>query len=145
VLPELGELSASAAITLAKTRHENLTGTNVEADIRPLPKDIPDALKICLYRIVQESLSNSFRHAGGIGQRVEANWVDGTINVVVSDRGTGTTSEPVQRKSNFKFGHRGIRNRVQAFGGKVDINMDPTAGTKVSARIPFKPNSAKTT
>ncbi len=60
VLPELGTLSLFETIKLAIERHEHLTGTQVHFEYDRFPKKVPDPLKTCVYRIVQESLSNSF-------------------------------------------------------------------------------------
>jgi signal transduction histidine kinase len=136
VLPEIGDISAGDAIQLASTRHENLTGSKVQTQIEKLPSTVSAAMKICLYRIVQESLSNSFRHAGGAGQRVRASVSRGKIKVEISDSGPGIDSERYQSPRNAKLGLRGIHNRAQAFGGNVHIRSEPQAGTTVSVTLP---------
>lgn len=137
VLPEISELTVAEAIKLAAERHENLTGTNVEIEVGRLPDTISTALKICLYRIVQESLSNSFRHAGGAGQRIMAKLVGDRIFLTISDEGGGLAEEPVAGSGTLKLGLRGIRNRVQAFNGIVDIRSAPSGGTEVNVRLPI--------
>lgn len=135
VLPELGELSLRQVIELARERHENMTATQVQLALGELPESVSDALKICIYRIVQESLNNAFRHAGGIGQRVEAYSQDGRLILAVSDEGKAHTVNKHRSPHHTKLGHRGIRNRVQAFGGTVEI-VTAHLGTIVTVSLP---------
>ncbi|GAA4130294.1 sensor histidine kinase [Aminobacter aganoensis] len=136
VLPELNEKSPRDVIELARDRHENMTATQVELDLGELPDQLSEAMKICIYRIVQESLTNAFRHAGGIGQRVEARVVDGCLRLLVSDRGAHFARDVTSRMHHTKLGHRGIRNRVQAFGGTLEIGKTET-GTDVRVSLPL--------
>lgn len=136
VLPELGELSLSEVIALARERHENMTATQVQLALANLPGSVSEAMKICIYRIVQESLNNAFRHAGGIGQRVEAQVSGSSLVLEISDEGKASTGKNQRSAHHTRLGHRGIRNRVQAFGGTVEIA--PThAGTKVCVSLPL--------
>ena len=135
VLPEISDLTVAQAIRLAVERHENLTGSTVEVDLGRLPERMPVALKICIYRIVQESLSNSFRHAGGAGQRIDARLLDDRISLKISDRGGGLKETAASGGSTLTLGLRGIRNRVQAVGGVVEIRSS-TSGTEVAVELP---------
>ena len=134
VLPEIRNLPVAEAIRQAVDRHENLTGTTVETDFDEIPEAVPPALVICLYRITQESLSNAVRHAGGIGQRVAIKFADHEIRLEVSDRGKSAPISDAPPGS--RLGLRGIRNRVESFGGTVEIRSAEN-GTTVSARLPL--------
>lgn len=137
VLPELGNLTARQAIELAIQRHEHLTGTEVDFQADGLSGELPDALKVCVYRIVQESLSNSFKHAGGLGQRVEATISSGTLRLEISDAGSAAGSGASARSSGPKLGRRGIENRVAAFAGTLRIELIDPSGTRVTVSIPL--------
>jgi signal transduction histidine kinase len=65
-LPELDPISLKEVIELAIQIHERLTNTPVARELGVLPEHAPKTLKICVYRFVQEGLTNAFRHAGGI-------------------------------------------------------------------------------
>ena len=138
VLPEIGNLGLRETIELAINRHENLTGTTVEARIGTLPQQVSGALKTCAYRIIQESLTNSFRHAGGIGQLVVADQEAGTIQIIVSDKGKGFTTTVRKHES---LGLRGIHNRALAFGGHVVIESAEQTGTTVVVTLPLNKRS----
>ena len=136
VLPEIENLSPAKAIELAIYRHENQTGSRVVRRIGELSADISDPLKICMYRIVQESLTNSFRHAGGIGQQVEVAQTEIGLELTISDKGKGFPDSGEFVSKQEKLGLRGIHSRAQAFGGYVAIYSDDRTGTRVSVTLP---------
>jgi len=136
VLPELDELSPRQLIELARDRHESTTATYVELDLGELPPTMSAAMKICVYRIIQESLTNAFRHASGLGQRVAAGVRDNRLELRISDQGRQVTVRTAHHAPHTKLGHRGIRNRVQAFGGTLSIDKTET-GTEVYVALPL--------
>ncbi|VVT08472.1 ATP-binding protein [Rhizobium sp. EC-SD404] len=139
-LPELEHLSLAEVVSLAVNRHENLTGTSVITDIGPLPSSVSHPVKICAYRIVQEGLSNAVKHAGGVGQHVAAHSNAEEIELVVSDQGPGMNA---QASDAFKgtaasqgLGLKGMRNRIRAFAGRLDVQSSREGGTRITAHIP---------
>jgi len=136
VLLELDELTPREVIELACSRHESMTGTHVSRDFRQLPDFLSQAMKICVYRILQEALTNAFRHAGGIGQRVEARAGEGSLDLIISDQGGQLAQSRGNRSPHAKLGHKGIRNRVQAVGGTLNIYRTD-AGLEVHASLPL--------
>jgi signal transduction histidine kinase len=137
VLPQLDGLSTEETLQLVVRQHESQTGTTVACKIDPLPQ-CPSRLKICLYRVVQEALNNAYHHANGNGQCVVASLDYNSITVAVSDRGSGSSKSPPARASGGKIGLGlpGIRRRVEAFHGSLDV-ISLTDGTRVVARIPI--------
>ena len=136
VLPELDELSPRQVIELVCERHESMTGTRVELHLDALPDALPLAMKICIYRIVQESLTNAFRHAGGRGQHVEAGLANNDLGLKISDQGGDLVRQRHREPDHTRLGHRGIRNRVQAFGGTLEIDRTGI-GTEVRVSLPL--------
>jgi signal transduction histidine kinase len=102
----------------------------VEGDIDVLPEDV----NITLYRCVQEALTNVSRHAGAhrVHIRVARNGA-GAVELSLSDDGSGArtpwTSEGV--------GLIGMRERVEALGGSMEVSTEPRRGFTVSARLPI--------
>lgn len=136
VLPEIAAMTLEGAIRLAVSRHMSMTSSQVLCSIGPLPETASTDLKICVYRIVQEALSNSYKHAKGRGQSVTAGTVGPILEVSVRDRGGATWSYTGSRPS---LGLRGLTNRVKALRGTLTIHTDPGIGTHISARIPVRP------
>jgi signal transduction histidine kinase len=135
VLPQIDGLSTEETITLAIRQHENNTGTTVASDIAQLP-DCSNALRICLFRIVQESLNNAFNHADGRGQRVAASTAGNSIQVEIRDSGVNAhLPRPAPRQ--LGLGLRGLRRRVELLRGTFEVSFRAD-GACVSARIPVK-------
>lgn len=134
VIPEIKTMTVEAAIRAAVRRHEAVSGTCVAVDLAALPRDATQALKICLYRIVQEGLTNAFKHAGGAGQCVGARGEGGTISVWVADSGKGLAPGPDERCG---FGMRAMRDRVESLGGEFEVTSRPGIGTRIEARLPL--------
>lgn len=139
VLPEIGDLTSAKAIKLAVDRHMDLTGSTVNLELGSLPQKLPTALTICIYRVVQEALINSFKHAGGVAQKVRANQAGGRISIRIADGGGGLKKMPNEAESSRRLGILGIRNRVQALGGIVDIRSS-SSGLEVCVELPFDAN-----
>jgi signal transduction histidine kinase len=139
-LPELEHLSLAEVVNLAVNRHENLTGTSVVTDIGTLPSSVSHPVKICAYRIVQEGLSNAVKHAGGVGQHVAAHSNAEEIELVVSDQGPGMSAHAAEglkgATASHGLGLKGMRNRIRAFAGRLDVQSSREGGTRITAHIP---------
>ena len=142
VLPEIEGLPLKSALQLAVQRHRNTTGTDVGERYGLLPDTVSHPLKICLYRVVQEALNNASRHGRGQGQHVEAVMDGRVITVAVSDGGPGLNGEVTSDPTSKQLGLNGIRNRVDAFGGSMEISSRKGKGTILMARVPLDGNGA---
>lgn len=134
-LPQLASVSFFRVIGLAVTQHEERTGTKVEVEAGDITAEIPLPLKIGAYRLVQEALTNSFRHAAGKGQRVQMNIASpdrgpDRLEVIVSDSGPGFTRS---QENGAGLGLTGMQARVEALGGKLEIASKAGNGTRVAA------------
>ena len=137
LLPNIAEQPLSKSIAATIQTHETKTGTAVELVLREIPSDCPIDLKICVCRIIQEALTNSYRHAKGVGQKVI---VDGTatqLQVVVSDRGPGMPESYVS-SSGAQLGLVGLRGRLESLGGTLSVSSDPMHGTSLVAWLPYE-------
>ena len=139
ILPELDALSPADALWIVVRNHERRTGTTVKCDVSRLPNNLSNPLKTCLYRLTQEALSNAFRHGGGVGQSVEGSCCDGRLTVTISDLGRGFPVEEQMLKSNG-LGLKGMRDRVAALGGLLEIESKPGGGTRLTAHFELSEN-----
>lgn len=132
-LPELEALTPKELVEQATREHERKTGTRVALQIERLPVAAPESVKIALYRILQEALANSFRHAGGRGQEVRA-WQQGRyLCLEVKDRGPGLE----QASTDGRLGLAGMRERVELLGGTFAAEGSAGQGTRVFAQLPL--------
>jgi signal transduction histidine kinase len=128
-LPELGPISLREVIELAISSHERVTSTLVARQLHDLPEDTPQSLKICVYRFVQEGLTNAFRHADGSGQAVSADSTQ-LLEISVSDCGPGFAPGAL---AGTGLGLAGLRARIEAIGGRLEVCSTPGMGTHLAA------------
>jgi signal transduction histidine kinase len=121
-------------------QHESLTGSRIEMEVtEPLPS-VSVPTKIALYRILQEALSNAYRHAGTDRQDVLLYSENNGICMEVADEGAGFDFARISEKSatqaKLHIGLRGMQNRVELLGGKFHLQSSPGSGTRVSVWVP---------
>jgi signal transduction histidine kinase len=98
--------------------------------------EIPHVIKLCLCRVVQEALSNTFKHAGGRGQAIKARWTEEAVTVEISDTGPGMAPSKRQGKRPA-LGLVGLRSRLESFGGELIIESQAGVGTRLTGRLPI--------
>jgi signal transduction histidine kinase len=87
-----------------------------------------------VYRLVQEALTNVVKHAHASHVDLSAEESEGAIRIVIHDDGEGF--DPAT--STAGRGLRGMRERIELFGGKIDVTSTPGNGTKISACVPLQ-------
>ena len=103
-------------------------------------EDLPEDVRITIYRITQEALTNVAKHAtGATTVTVVLSRVDGTVRLTVEDNGCGfdTTSEKQAKHSGDGLGLVGMRERLSVIGGELEIESSIGTGTTIFARIPI--------
>jgi len=133
-LPQLNSLTLAATVARAVRTHEQRTGTMVSMDLAGLPDQEILPIKITIYRLIQEALNNAYRHAGGVGQRVQVRCTEGNLYVEVSDQGPGFNPPQTTEWGNH-IGLAGMRERVESLGGLFQITSEPGCGTTVKVRL----------
>jgi signal transduction histidine kinase len=136
-LPQLAELSLTETVIRAVRAHERRTSGHVKLDVAPLPEQAALPVKITIYRVIQESLNNSFRHASGTNPQIRA-FMDGDyLALEVSDEGPGFVPQPAAI-FNGHLGLAGMRERVESLGGTFSVKSEPGKGTQVAARLALR-------
>ncbi|MGH2671048.1 MAG: sensor histidine kinase, partial [bacterium] len=77
--------------------------------------------------------NNVGKHAGAHRAQVVARLEGGELSLVVTDDGKGFDPRAPDRDGS---GLRGMRDRVELFGGRIDISSRPGLGTRIAARVP---------
>ena len=101
----------------------------MDGDFDPLP----DKHRTCVYRVVQEALTNCVRHAHAQNVKIGVHAHHGHLMVSVTDDGVGLN--PVRRRDGL--GLRGIDERVRELEGTMTISPEPGGGTTVAVRLPL--------
>ncbi|HSL61042.1 MAG TPA: ATP-binding protein [Desulfotignum sp.] len=97
------------------------------------------ALKITLYRALDELLSNIRKHAGTKEARIQL-WISRhDICLQVSDQGAGMDVQKLRPMQDGGFGLYSLSERIQNFGGVMEISSEPGKGTQITLTAPVKP------
>ncbi len=99
-------------------------------------EDIPEQLKIVMYRVLQESLYNTVRHSEASRVMVALNKIDGTLTLEISDNGRGFD---MAERCKSRIPQRGLglgtmKERVKLSGGSFSVKSRPAHGTTVLAQ-----------
>ncbi len=113
-------------------------GLVVELSIQGEERPLPASAALSVYRIVQEALTNTLRHAGPARARVIVRYLPDALEVQVSDNGGDRRPAEVPAPATEGGGHGliGMRERVALFGGELSAGPRPEGGYAVLARIP---------
>lgn len=101
----------------------------IDGEERPLPKGVDAAAQ----RIVQEALTNTYRHAGPTSATVTLNYHPEELRIKIEDEGRGETDGPSIGTGN---GLTGMRQRAEALGGTLTAGTRPAGGFQVVATLP---------
>ena len=123
--PGLGQLEA----LMARFRE---TGLEVELVVEGRPRELAPGLDVSAYRIVQEALTNTLRHARSRRARVLMRWELTALHIEVADDGIGPTLDA----EGSGHGLMGIRERVTLFGGALVTGRSDLGGYLLAATLP---------
>ena len=117
-------------------------GLPVTLQVTGTRRAVPAGAELAAYRVVQEALTNSIKHAGGATTVVELSWSDDALALRIADRGDGG---PVPQLEGAGHGLLGMSERVRPYGGDVRARPRPGGGYEVVARIPLERREAGVT
>jgi signal transduction histidine kinase len=139
-MAEFQQRGLASALEGLALQHESLTGNQVEIFIEAELPPVSIPVKIALYRVLQEALSNAYRHAGVDRHEVWLRCRDGMIELEVIDEGRGFDPPPLDGPSATEreehIGLRGMRERVHLVGGQLQVVSRPGLGTRVLVKVP---------
>ncbi|MFD5269143.1 sensor histidine kinase [Streptomyces sp. NPDC058335] len=110
------------------------TGVPVELTVTGTSVPLPAGVGLAAYRVVQEALTNTVKHAAGATVRVALEHTPDALHVVVTDTG-GTAS--ASARTGTGRGLTGLRERVALHGGTLRAGGRPTGGYQVHAVLPI--------
>jgi signal transduction histidine kinase len=113
------------------------TGLAVDCRVEGEPHPLPPGLEVSAYRIIQEALTNTIRHAEATAADVVIRYDTGELELRVTDNGR-CGPDPTSGQGH---GLIGMRERAGLFGGSVTAGSRPDGGWSVHARLPVPPSS----
>lgn len=133
--PSFEPLTLVAVVERGVREHERRTGQKVDLRVTGDPGDAATVVKIGLYRVLQEALSNAARHASGRAIDVDLSRNGDEIRLEVLDRGPGFDPEAIRGEA---LGVAGMRERAELLGGSFEIGpRGDGQGTRVALSLPL--------
>lgn len=130
----LDDLGLTPALAWLIKEISRSSGMEIEADVDPALDRLPDTHRTCLYRVVQEALTNVSKHAGAhkveVSLKTAGGWVVGTI----ADNGCGFDTSATRRDG---LGLVGMEERVRELGGHLRVISGAGQGTRAEFRLPI--------
>ncbi len=112
-------------------------GLPIDLVVEGEPISLPQGVDLSAYRVVQEALTNTLKHAGPARARVLVRYGERELVVEVNDDGHGA---PAGRDYGRGHGLVGMRERVGLFSGELQAGPGHSGGYSVRARFPVKPS-----
>jgi signal transduction histidine kinase len=97
---------------------------------------LPEPVEVAAYYVVSEALTNAVKHADASRVNVDADVRDGSLRLSIRDDGVGG-ADPAEGS-----GLIGLRDRVEALGGTVEIDSPAGRGTCVTVELPVEPGAS---
>jgi signal transduction histidine kinase len=101
--------------------------------VDPAADSLPDDLRTCVYRVIQEALTNAGRHSAARRVHVKLHATDAWVVGTIADDGRGFDPEAPDRRG---LGLLGMEERVKELGGSISVISSPGLGTTVEFRLP---------
>ena len=107
----------------------------IDFEAHDVPRDLPNDIALCFYRIVQEGLQNVVKHSGCSAAKVELTPNDKELCLIVSDQGCGFDSIAVANHGSL--GLISMRERVRLVRGQISIESRRGNGTQIKVQVPL--------
>ena len=127
---------------ILKNTIARIEGSGIEIDYRITgdDSDCSYAVKLALFRIIQEALTNAVKYSGCSMISISILFENWNASAIIKDNGSGFDTESIPETSS---GLNGIRQRIELVRGEVDINSEIGKGTVIYVKAPFDPVSTE--
>jgi len=132
----LDDLGLAAAVEWLVDSFRERNAIECELDMASDDLELQEPHASCVFRILQESLTNVARHSHASIVRIALRRSGGEIGLTVTDNGHGFS--PVAPRKPNSYGLMGLRERAYLVGGKVRIDSAPGHGVRIDVRIPLE-------
>jgi len=134
----LDDLGLAPALQFQLEGFLRRSGITCEFTEDGVSEDLPDSVKTCVYRVVQEALHNCEKHSGARNVRVRVRQLADCLTAEVEDDGCGfAPGEPQGKVRRRGLGLLGMRERASIAGGSLVIDSAPGRGARICLSIPL--------
>jgi signal transduction histidine kinase len=110
---------------------------DIEFHSDKVSKDIPEEIRLCLFRNLQEALQNIAKHSGARRGQVQLIGSPDTIELTIRDEGIGF--HPKNFIAGGGLGLPSMEQRLKSVNGQVSIDSEPGRGTRIQVTVPLQP------
>ncbi len=103
---------------------------------RDVPRELPEKIALCLYRVTQEAIQNVVRHSGAKSATVDLQFREPSIELKVVDDGKGF--EVISDRQTSAIGLVSMQERARQVEGVITVKSKPGKGTQVEVRVPLR-------
>ncbi|MCG6963031.1 MAG: sensor histidine kinase [Acidobacteria bacterium] len=135
--PVVYELGLEAALRWLAKEFRHRHGLRSEVVVSGQGREVPDDLRITLFRSVQELMMNAVKHARADLVQIRLDSSEERLTVEVRDDGVGFDSAQVRETEHDGFGLFSIRERMEGLGGSLTIDSAPGGGAALTLSVPF--------
>ncbi len=132
----LDDLGLAAAIEYETSKFEERTNIKSKLTISPSELDLPDNLKVTVFRLFQETCTNVARHSQATELEIKINIVNSNLIMEIKDNGIGIKKEQIN--DHKSFGIIGMKERLNNINGKIIFKSGTNKGTTVKIEVPLK-------
>lgn len=129
ILPEIEELNLNELVTLATDRFRALSETPLRVNCPHTEISIDLPRRICIYRVIQEGLSNASRHGSGGEVALDIKLRDGVLGITIVSPSGGAVLPEKSRIPTQQLGLQAMRRRLATFGGSAVLRDGGNAMT----------------
>jgi signal transduction histidine kinase len=141
--PMLDDFGLAVTLDAYVRSFSKRTGVHTELVTDRMDARLASALELCVYRVVQEALTNVAKHAHATSCRVYLQRLPYSLLVTVEDDGKGMEPEQVDGKETGRgVGLVGVRERVSRLGGTVQLEAPADKGTRLTIELPVTSGDA---
>jgi signal transduction histidine kinase len=133
----LDDLGLPAALRWYAGEVQGRVPLQINVEVVGEQRQLPSEMKTALFRIVQEALTNTIKHAKAKTAEIRLVFDDRVVTVSVMDDGRGFDSEKLAASPRKSWGVIGMRERASLLGGSFRIDSVPGKGTEVEVVIPY--------
>jgi signal transduction histidine kinase len=126
----------AALIWYAGEFQENF-GLKCSIQITGQPIQLSNEAEITIYRIVQEALNNTIQHAKASSVKIEVEFRQNELGIIIEDDGIGFDRETARRAFDSHMGLIGINERSKSIGGRLQVSSQIGHGTRLELWVPL--------
>lgn len=134
----LDDLGLPAALRWYAAEVQSRAPLKVTVEVSGEPRNLSSEVKTALFRIAQEALTNTIKHAKARNAHISLVFGDQEVTLQVSDDGCGFDTNHPTRKGRHPWGLEGMRERASLLGGQCHIISNPGSGTLIEVTIPYQ-------